>query len=253
MFVYKITNTVNGKIYIGQVSNKTVQDRFNRHIKEARFNHPMLIDKAIYKYGADNFVVEQIDIASSKEELNQKEKYWIKYYNSTDKNIGYNLTEGGEGGNTYLNKTEEEMNDIKHKLSIANSGNKNGMSKQIKALNVKTNEILHFETLISACKYFDHKQKGTFIKYCDNKAICLWKGAWTFAYEENNFNTDLPEKYDRSLNKGTKVKLIDLETNDEKIFNSLNKLNEYLGISKNELTFIDNECIYDAAYKIIKL
>lgn len=253
MFIYKITNKINNKIYIGQVYNKTVQDRFNRHIKEANSKNPILVDRAIYKYGKDNFIVKQIDEATSLKELNQKEKYWIKFYNSTDKNIGYNLTAGGDGGNTYLYKTPEEMDEIKHKLSISNSGKNNGMSKQIKALNVNTNEIIHFETLNEALKYFNHKQKGTFIKYCENKAICLWKGEWTFAYENNDFITDLPKYYDRSLNKGNKVKLIDLDSNEEKTFNSLNKLNKYLGIRKGELKFINNECIYDASYKIIKL
>ena len=77
MFIYKITNKINNKIYIGQVYNKTVQDRFNRHIKEANSKNPILVDRAIYKYGKDNFIVEQIDEATSLKELNQKEKYWL--------------------------------------------------------------------------------------------------------------------------------------------------------------------------------
>lgn len=225
MFIYKITNKVNGKIYIGQVYNKSVQDRFERHIREANPKHHIVLDRAIYKYGKENFVCEQIDSANSLEELNQKEKYWIKFYNSTNKNIGYNLTDGGEGGNTYMFKSEEEMDEIKHKISIANSGKNNAQSKQIKALNVITNEVIHFDTLHDACKHFNHKQKYSFVKHCENKAVCLWRNEWTFAYEENDFNTNLPSEYDRSLNNGTKVKLIDLRTNEEQTFNSLNRLN----------------------------
>ena len=137
MFIYKITNTINNKIYIGQVYNKTIYDRFARHIKEASATHPILLDRAIYKYGSENFIIEQIDEATSLPELNEKEIYWIKYYNSSNKNIGYNLTPGGDGGNTYLCKTIEEMNEIKHKLSLANKGKNNGMSKQIKAINIR--------------------------------------------------------------------------------------------------------------------
>lgn len=253
MFIYKITNKINNKIYIGQVYNKSIEARFDRHVKEASKTNPILVDRAIYKYGVNNFVVEQIDTATSLEELNQKEKYWIKFYNSTNREIGYNLTEGGDGGNTYLCKTKEEMDKIKHKLSVVNSGKNNGMSKSIKGLNVKTNEVIHFDTLHDACKYFNHKQKGTFIKYCENKGVCLWNGKWVFAYEENEFNTNLPEFYDKSLNKGTKVKLIDLNTNEEITFNSLNKLNSYLHISKRTLKFVNNKCIYNATYKIVKL
>ena len=72
-----------------------------------------------------------------------------------------------------------------------------------------------------------------------------------YAYEENDFNTNLPSKYDRSLNKGTKVKLLDLQTNEEQTFNSLNKLNSCLGKRKGELKFTNNECLYKN-YKIIK-
>ena len=88
-------------------------------------------------------------------------------YNSTDKNIGYNLTEGGDGGNTYMFKSEKEMDEIKHKISIANSGKNNAQSKQIKAFNVITNEVLHFDTLHDACKYFNHRQKYSFVKHCE--------------------------------------------------------------------------------------
>ena len=252
MYIYKITNKINNKIYIGQVYNKTIQDRFNRHIKTASADCKSYIGRAIHKYGKDNFICELIDTATSLQELNQKEIYWISYYNSTDSKIGYNLTPGGDGGNTYLCKTENEMKEIKEKISKSNKGKNNGMSKQIKALNVNTNQIIHFECLTDACNFFNHRQKGTFIYHCDNKAKYLWRKEWTFAYENNDFNYNLIKEYDRSCNKGTKVKLIDLKNNSEKIFNSLNKLNEYLGLRKGQLKYINDECIYQN-YKIIKL
>ena len=254
MYIYKITNTINGKVYIGQVYNKSIQARFERHIKEASQNHSMHIDRAIYKYGKDNFMVEQIDEANSLSELNEKERYWIKFYNSTNKTFGYNLTPGGDGGNTYLNKTKEELDEIKRKISIANSGKNNAMSVAIKALNVKTNEIIHFDRLAAACEYFNHKQKGTFVERAKGLSKLLWRGEWTFAYEDNEFFTDIKERHDRSLNNGKKVKIIDIDTGKEDIFNSISKLIEsYPEIKRSDLKFVDNECIYDAAYKIIKL
>lgn len=159
MYIYKITNKLNNKVYIGQVYNKTIMDRFNRHIKEASPKSRSYIGRSIYKHGYSNFICELIDTATSLQELNEKEKYWIKYYNSIDRNFGYNLTSGGDGGNTYLCKNEKEMLEIKHKISIANNGSNNGMSKHIKALNARNNEIIHFDTLREACKYFNHKQK----------------------------------------------------------------------------------------------
>lgn len=251
MYIYKITNKINNKIYIGQVYNKTIYDRFERHIKEANYNSKSYLCRAITKYGSENFTCELIDTAKNLQELNQKEIYWIAYYNSTNKKIGYNLTPGGDGGNTYLCKSKEEMKIIKKKISKANKGINNGQSKQIKAYNVNTKEIIHFETLHDACVYFKHSQKGTFIKYCNHNGICLWKGEWVFAYENDNFYYDLPNTYDRSCNKGIKVKLINLNNNSEIVFNSLNKLNLYLNVKKGFLKYVNNECNY-LNYKIIK-
>lgn len=253
MFIYKITNKINNKIYIGQVYNKTIYDRFNRHIKSASSESKSYIGRAIAKYGAENFVIEEIDKANSLEELNNKEIYWIKYYNSTDKNIGYNLTPGGDGGNTYLCKSEKELNEIKSKISKSNSGKNNGQSKQIKAYNILTKEILHFDTLFAACKYFNVAQKGIFMNHCNGKAKRFWRKEWTFAYEDKDFNLDLDKnEYDKSCNRGTKIKLIDLTNNSEQIFNSLNKLNSYLEIHKGFLKFENNVAFYDE-YKIVKI
>ena len=247
MFIYKITNTINNKIYIGQVYNKTIQDRFMRHISAASPNSPSYLGRAIYKYGKENFIVEEIDKASSLEELNKKEIFWIKFFNSIGKNIGYNLTLGGDGVNTYLCKTEEELKLIKEKISKANSGKNNGMSKQIKALNINTNQIIHFNTLNEACKYFNIKQKGIFIKYCNGNAKRFWRKEWTFAYENDNFNISLDKnEYDRSCNAGTKVKCINLITNEVKKFNSINKCLEFLNKHKGEISFKkSNICLID--------
>lgn len=68
---------------------------------------------AIKKYGPENFTVEQIDVACTREELDAKEIYWIKYYNSMFPS-GYNLTTGG--------KHCEISEEVKQKLSIKNKG-----------------------------------------------------------------------------------------------------------------------------------
>ena len=91
MWIYKITNIQNNKVYIGQTI-RPIKDRFNRHINDALNN---ILDthfaRAIRKYRKESFIIEEIDIASSQEELNQKEQYWIRYYNATID--GYNETD----------------------------------------------------------------------------------------------------------------------------------------------------------------
>ena len=76
------------------------------------------------KYGADNFSFEIIE-KCEKDKLSDREKYWITYYNSTSPN-GYNLTKGGDGGNTFQYRTKEQMQETKKKISQVTSGVNNG-------------------------------------------------------------------------------------------------------------------------------
>ena len=104
--IYKITNLINNKIYIGKTT-RTLSRRFYEHISRALSNKSEVelayLHYAIKKYGKENFVIEKLDTAETIAELNEKECYWISYYNSTDSAIGYNLTDGGDGGATCKN------------------------------------------------------------------------------------------------------------------------------------------------------
>jgi group I intron endonuclease len=110
--IYKITNTLNSKIYVG-ITNRHIQERLCDH-----FNHSVKpkfrIHQAIKKHGKQNFIIEAIDIATSQEEANQLEKYWINYYNCTDYNFGYNMSCGGSGKSITL--TEKTKNKIKESV-----------------------------------------------------------------------------------------------------------------------------------------
>ena len=114
MVVYKITNLINNKIYIGQTISD-VKYRWWAHCKPSKRNG-QVISRAIQKYGKDNFTFEVIDSALNIDELNNKETYWIEYYNSRDKEKGYNVAFGG--GNRAMPE------ETKQKLSKVNSGKK---------------------------------------------------------------------------------------------------------------------------------
>lgn len=100
-FIYKITNNINNKVYIGQ-TKQTIQQRYQKHL-ECAMNH---VNRYLYDamncYGYANFSVSQIEECDNSL-LDEREKYWIKYYNATDSAYGYNMTEGGGGGNTWEN------------------------------------------------------------------------------------------------------------------------------------------------------
>jgi len=98
MVIYRITNRINGKVYIGK-TEKTVEDRWKKHVATAfKDGSPFYIHKAMRKYGVEAFQVEKLAIAVSLEELDQLEIKFIAQYRSNDPQFGYNMTTGGEGG-----------------------------------------------------------------------------------------------------------------------------------------------------------
>lgn len=85
MFIYKTTNTINGKIYVGQ----------------SKYNDPkylgsgFFLKEAIEKYGKENFSKIIIEECDSREIANEREKFWIRELSSKNREIGYNIADGG--------------------------------------------------------------------------------------------------------------------------------------------------------------
>lgn len=91
MIIYKVTHTLDGKVYIGQTI-KPLKKRWSEHGYKKKNTY---FSNCLRKYGKENFSIEQIDQASSLEELNEKEVYWINFFDSTNKEKGYNIEHGG--------------------------------------------------------------------------------------------------------------------------------------------------------------
>ena len=91
--IYKISNDINDKIYIG-LTTRTLKIRWNEHKKYAGKNNSA-IDQAIYEFGIDHFKCELLQDNIINTELHQAERDWIAFYDSY--NNGYNLTPGGNG------------------------------------------------------------------------------------------------------------------------------------------------------------
>ena len=89
MIIYAITNLLNGKIYVGQTT-RTLQERFKEHKKDF-FSH---IGKDMRKFGLKNFSVRILEKCKNITELNEREIFWIKKFNSRKPN-GYNVLPGG--------------------------------------------------------------------------------------------------------------------------------------------------------------
>lgn len=95
MHIYKITNTANSKIYIGQTVQSNPKMRWYAHLADARRGKKSYLYDSIRKYGKESFVWEIIDSALTIEELNAKEEYWLNFYREQGA-VVYNNREAGK-------------------------------------------------------------------------------------------------------------------------------------------------------------
>ena len=172
-YIYKITNKVNNKVYIGQTV-KTVEKRFQQHKNNSNKEYfsQIVLYKAFNKYGIENFICEQIEQIPNNL-LDEREKYWIEYYDSYFN--GYNSTLGGRATPLY----NWDVDDIIEQYLVLKSARKvakilgcdhSSIDKILNANNVprftlaqqnsspvvciKDNEELYFETTTAVAEYF---------------------------------------------------------------------------------------------------
>lgn len=125
MFIYCITNKVNGKKYIGQTVNPILV-RFAQHCKDSKTVTTRLYS-AMRHYGIHNFEVEQVCSCSSREELDEMEKYYISKYGTENPDKGYNMTAGGD-----INPMDCESSRTKHDLVMRTEEVRRKISKSMK-------------------------------------------------------------------------------------------------------------------------
>lgn len=176
-FIYKITNNINKKCYIGK-TERDIDTRWKEHKKNARNSEKLAhihLYKAFNKYGIENFEIECVEECEISV-LNEREKYWVAFYDSYHN--GYNETLGGEG--SLLEFSEDEIQEIisrykkgerldylckeyhhdyatikrlfgKRKVEIDTQAGPKKLSKKIYGINPKTLQIeLEFESISAA-------------------------------------------------------------------------------------------------------
>lgn len=102
--IYKVSNSINSKLYIGQTVQK-LEKRWKTHQSKGN-----ALYNSIKKYGVEKFIIEAIDFAETIEELNEKEIYWIQFYNCISPN-GYNLRLGGNSGGKHSEETKRKISE----------------------------------------------------------------------------------------------------------------------------------------------
>ncbi|KKN16393.1 hypothetical protein LCGC14_0976320 [marine sediment metagenome] len=180
-YIYRAINKENDKIYIGQTgtdrwgSDKVpIEERWKEEIREAyakkkRGEKLRYIENAIIKYGEGSFDLKQQDTAKNQEELDSKERQWIKDYDSMNPDKGYNMTEGGFGGRPspelrdYLSKvgTEKWQNDPEYRERQVNARKETGQKPEFQEKMAKVNQEIarNPETLENISKSISAKWK----------------------------------------------------------------------------------------------
>ena len=111
-YIYLTTNLINDKKYIGKHKSEFYDDKY--------YGSGKILLQAISKYGIENFTNEILYEADCVEELNKKEKEYISLYREKYGKQMYNIASGGDGGDTYSSKSEEEKEDFVKKMMEIN-------------------------------------------------------------------------------------------------------------------------------------
>lgn len=187
MQIYKITNLINGKIYIGK---DTVSDK-------NYYGSGLLIKRAINKHGIENFKKEILEECNNNDELCIREKYWIEKYNSTNSQIGYNISKGGDGGDTISNNPNKEA--IRLKISNVRKGK-------------KYEDLFPVERVIQYKERLSNKSRGR-LKGKTYEELYGVEKARELKEKLSKIRIELNSK----IPKKTKIKLTDEEINERRI------------------------------------
>lgn len=203
--IYKITNTINGKVYIGQTI-QPLDKRWSQHKRSARSKEAYSIHRAIAKYGEENFIIECLCNCSI-EELDRLEKKYIEDYNSYS--CGYNETHGGQG-----------KADVKNLLSV----------KVVKQYTLKGEYITKYESCSEASR-----QTGYSITNiddcCNNKIQQACGFLWCY---EGNEHTIQPLFFDRVVSTRMRPVII-YNDKEQQTFPSIRETAKFLKVNKNTI------------------
>lgn len=158
--IYKATNLINNKIYIGQTT-KSLDVRISKHLMDAKYYNKVMFHRALNKYHENNFSWEIIDYAENAVDLDMKEVYYIKHYRSFVKmegSHGYNMTQGGYGASgenhPSFGKAVSEETRIKISKSLLKrmETEKSKSSKSVMQFSLVGEYIQTFESMTMAYK-----------------------------------------------------------------------------------------------------
>jgi len=225
--IYKITNSENGKIYVGSTSN--FKKRKNLHMSRLRRGKHTERLQSDFKEGVYEF---EVITSCEKEEKDLLERFWISCYKSNDKNFGYNYETGGNKGKK-LNKDTCEKIRKKTKSRNLSYGNHPGAKKVI-----RINDGKVFDSIKSAAESIG-LTLGAVSSLCRgvNKSSLAKDGiSYQFAYYEEGKDYVLKDVDLKTHNLPKKVLCIDTQ----EVFNSIHEASKKLGLAQSKISLVCN-------------
>lgn len=182
IYIYKIVNKVNGKIYVGQTT-ETLKQRFSRHMGYQKDSSDTKFYRAVRKYGVNNFYIELLEEVQTQEDLNAREEYWIRLLNTVED--GYNSYYGGfsSGGDTLSN--HPRLEEIKISLSNIRRGGNNPHASKIVCENLSSGEIKIYMSIKECQIDLDIPRHDIVSRRCSGKIKAPYKNTYNFYYYED--------------------------------------------------------------------
>lgn len=174
--VYKITNKITGRVYIGQTT-ESIEKRWQRH-KGYQSNDGTYFHNAIKKYGPENFIVEIIDEAKDQQELNDLEFFYINKYKDNCYNTKFENKKCG-GDTLSYNKN---LNKIKLKLSNGKKYEKNPNAKKIIMINIIDNTNEYFNSMKECQDKYNIPRHDIIFRRCSHKIKKPYLDIYMFEY-----------------------------------------------------------------------
>ena len=244
--IYKITNLINGKIYIGQTV-VTEPQRWQAHIWNA-YNNPtndcLYLCNAIKKYGRQNFKREILEEIDDLEELNNKEIFYIQKFNSTNPEIGYNICIGGKGSVKYSSEEILELYKNTHSIiQVAKilGASKDTISKRLHGIGIETynktiNQYsLSGETIATFSSFSQAKEITKLpLPHIVPKHNFSCGYFWVYEIDDRSIE-EIIEKYKKNNHLAKKIQQYDLCCNFIKEFNSAAEAARELNINVSSI------------------